>query len=96
MLTPTNVLDLVFTNRPGMVSSVEVTDNLPNTDHDCVEFYLDILPPKQASVHRLLYNYKETDFDMYCKSLDLVPWDLAEAEDIDVWWTQWKDLFLPW
>ena len=96
VLTPTrgsNLLDLVFTNRPEIVSSVEVTDNLPNTDHDCVEFYLDILPPKQTPVHRLLYNYKKTDFDMYRKSLDSVPWDLAEAEDVDVWWTQWKDLF---
>ena len=96
VLTPTrglNLLDLVFTNRPEMVSSLEVYDNLPNTDHDCVEFYLDILPPKQTSVHRLLYNYKKTDFDMYRRSLDCVPWDLAEADDIDVWWTQWKDLF---
>ena len=22
-----------------------------------------------------------------------MPWNLAEADDIDVWWSQWKDLF---
>ena len=38
--------------------------------------------------------FKKVDFDMFCKSLASVPWDLAEAEDIDTWWTQWKDLFL--
>ena len=35
--TPTrgsNLLGLVFTNRYEMVPSVEVTDNLPNADHD--------------------------------------------------------------
>ena len=88
-----NVLDLVLTNRPEMISSVEVTDNLPNIDHDSVEFNLDILPPKQNSVRRLLYNYKKADFDVYHQSLAPVPWDLAEAEDINVWWSQWKDLF---
>ena len=88
-----NLLDLVLTNRPEMISSVEVTDNLPNTDHDCVEFIVDILPPKQNSVHRLLYNYKKADFDVHRQSLASVPWDLAEAEDINVWWSQWKDFF---
>jgi len=89
-----NLPDLVFTNRPEMVTSVEVIDNLPNTDHDCVEFYLDILPPKQVPVHRLLYNYKKTNFDMYRKCLDSVLWDLVIDKDIDVWWSQWKNPFL--
>ena len=91
-----NLLDLVPTNRPEMISSVEVTDNLPNTDHDCVEFNLDILPPKQNSVRRLLYNYKKANFDVYRQSFVSVPWDLAEAEDINVWWSHWIDHFLLW
>ena len=89
-----NILDLAFTNRPDLVSSVDIVDNLPNTDHDCVELHLHILPPKQSSVQRWLYNYKKTDFNAFRKYLLSVPWDLAEADDIDVWWSQWKDLFL--
>ena len=88
-----SLLDLVFTNSRDLISSVEVVDNLPNTDHDCIEFVLDVLPPKQVTLHRTLYNYKKTDFDLYRRALDSVPWDLAEDEDIDLWWTQWKDLF---
>ena len=43
-----------------IVSSVDIVDNLPTTDHDCVELHLNILPPKQSSVqywsrHSLLY-----------------------------------------
>ena len=68
-----SLLDLVFTNRHDMISSVEVTDNLPGTDHDCIEFILDILPPKQVALHRTLYNYKKTDFDSYRRALDSVP-----------------------
>jgi len=88
-----SLLDLVFTNSRDLISSVEVVDSLPNTDHDCIEFVLDILPHKQVSLHRTLYNYKKTNFDLYRKALDSVPWDLAQAEDIDLWWTQLKDLF---
>jgi len=80
-----SLLDLVFTNSRDLISSVEVVDN---TDHDCIEFVLDILPPKQVSLHRTLYNYKKTDFDLYQRALDSVPWDLAQAEDIDLWWTR--------
>jgi len=68
-----NLLDLVFTNRREMLSSIEVTDNLPNTDHDCIEFVVDILPPKQIPIQRSLYNYKKTDFDQYRRSLEAVP-----------------------
>ena len=31
--------------------------------------------------------------DRLIKCLLSVPWILAEADDIDVWWSQWKDLF---
>ena len=88
-----NILNLAFTNRPDLVSSVDVVDNLPHTDHDCIELHINILPPKQTSVQRWIYNYKKTDFDAFCKCLLSVPWALAEADDIDVWWSQWKDLF---
>ena len=60
VLTPTRRSNLVFTNRPEMVSSVEVTDNLPNTDHDYVEFYLNIFKPKQTSTCALFaFNYMQ-------------------------------------
>ena len=64
-----HVLDLLFTNCPSFVSHVDVVDNLPHTDHDSVIFKLNMLPPKQERVHRILYNYKKADFDAYRDTL---------------------------
>jgi len=75
-----------------LVSDVDVVDNLLQTDHDCIVFSLDILPPKQSKVNRLLYNYKKANFDVYCETLCLVPWELA-SDSIEEWWNVWKDLF---
>ena len=70
-----------------MISSIEVVDSLPNTDHDCIEFSVHILPPKQAWPKCVLNNYKKTDFDLFRRSLAAIPWDLAVAEDIETWWS---------
>ena len=43
-----NVLDLVFTNRLDIVANVEVVDNLPFTDHDGLQFKLNISPTSKA------------------------------------------------
>jgi len=88
-----HILDLLLTNDPNMVSFLQLHDNLPGTDHDAVFFTLSVLPPKQESVHRMLYNYKKTDFDNFRASLSTVPWNLAVSNDIDIWWDNWKDLF---
>jgi len=36
---------------------------------------------------------KNADFNAYQETLAVTPWSLVEADDIDSWWTQWKDLF---
>ena len=88
-----HVLDLLFTNCPSFVSHVDVVDNLPHTDHDSVIFKLNVLPPKQERVHRILYNYKKADFDAYRDTLRSAPWTLTESDSVDDWWCNWKDLF---
>ena len=88
-----NVLDLLFTNCPSAVSHVDVVDNLPHTDHDSVIFSLNLLPPRQEGVRRILYNYKKADFDIFRDTLRKAPWDLATSDSVDDWWCHWKDLF---
>ena len=88
-----HILDLLLTNDTNLVSSLQLCDNLPGTDHDAVFFTLSVLPPKQKTVHRVLYNYKRTDFDTFRASLLTVPWNLAVSDDINLWWDNWKDLF---
>ena len=65
---------------------VDVVDNLPHTDHDSIIFRLNVLPPKQEGVHRILYNYKKADFGIYRDTLRLAPWDLAKSDTVDDWW----------
>ena len=83
-------MDLLFTND---LNSVQLCDNLPGTDHDAISFTLLVLPPKQESVYRVLYNYKKADFDVFRASLLTIPWNLAVSDDINMWWDNWKDLF---
>ena len=66
---------------------------MPLTDHDAILFALNVLPSKQTTVHRSLYNYKKADFNDYRESLTSILWDIAECDDIELWWSQWKALF---
>ena len=89
-----NVLDLVLVNDSTIVSYLQVCDSLPGCDHDAIHFNLSLLPPKQTSNCRYLYNYTKANFDEFRASLSSVPWDIAVSDDIDTWWESWKDLFL--
>ena len=88
-----NVLDLVFTNC-DCISSVDVVDNLPSTDHFAVEFHLLVSIPTQTQCRRSLYNYKKADFDTFREVLFRVPWTcVSDCNDIEYSWSLWKDLF---
>ena len=47
------------------VSLVNVTDNLPSTDHSAIEFSLSVAIPIQSRCRRTLYNYKKSDFNAF-------------------------------
>ena len=49
-----NILDLFMSNR-DCVSLVNVTDNLPSTDHLAIEFSMSISIPTQFHDQRTLY-----------------------------------------
>ena len=50
-----SLLDLVLTNQPDMVAGVKVIDNLPLTDHDAVQFNLNVVTSPQTPCKRSLY-----------------------------------------
>ena len=88
-----NILDLVFSNR-DYISSVDVVDNLPSTDHLAVEFQLSVSIPVQRQCQRSLYNYKKADFDTFCVILSHIPWTcVIDCSDIEYSWSLLKDLF---
>jgi len=88
-----NILDLVLANH-DCVSLVNVTDNLPSTDHFAIEFSLSVNIPTQSRCRRTLYNYKKADFNLFREVLSHIPWDITrDSDDIEYSWSLWKDLF---
>ena len=87
-------LDLLLTNTSAAITSVDIIGSLPGCDHEALKFSLCLDPPSQPKTNRVLFNFKAADFDHFRDILGIVPWQLSESDDVDVWWTQWKDLFL--
>ena len=72
---------------PDIVTNVQVFDNLPLTDHDAIQFSLDIAIPMQSHCKRLLYNYKKINLSMLFDTLSHVPWNIIEtADDLEESW----------
>ena len=58
-------------------------------------FNLSATIPKQSTVNRVLYNYKAANISDLKEVLSRVCWDIIDFdnEDIELPWSQWKDLF---
>ena len=85
---------LLFSNSPNFITNVQVTDNLPGTDHDAIEFTLSVILPGKPSCKRLFYNYKRADFSCLLDIMSRVPWNTIELDDIiEGSWMMFKDLF---
>ena len=92
-----NLLDLVLTNQPDIVVGVQVIDNLPLTvtDHDAVQFTLNVVTPPQTPCKRSLYNYKKADLSLLRDILSHVPWNIIEdTGNVEESWQLFKDLFM--
>ena len=70
-----HILDPIFINHSDSISSVEIVDNLPGTDHDTVEFVVSHSPVINVQPNRILYNYNKADFSVFLEVLSHVPWD---------------------
>jgi len=89
-----NILDLILTNVPEVVSSVLLTGNLNGTDHEAISFNISVSVNSSHQCPYFLYNYKKADFDHLKSVLSHVPWDVIDfSGDIEVSWSMWKDLF---
>ena len=88
-----HILDLIFTNHPNSIFSVQIVDNIPGTDHDAVEFVV-LSSIVGAQPNRVLYNYTKADFNVFLEVLSHVPWDCVPFDSgIEYAWACWKDLF---
>ena len=88
------VLDLVLTNREGLVGNVTLQGSLCCSDHEMVEF--DILRTVRRVCSKLTaLDFKRADFGLWRSLLRKVPWDKAlEGRGAQDCWLIFKDHLL--
>ena len=102
--TPTrlsNVLDLVLTNIPDGVSSLQcgvaIKDIGIPSDHYPIIFDILVSYVFKVPAKRLRYDFKNANFDEINQALHLIPLssgvtDISSQEDFDAAWEWWNDL----
>ena len=94
--TDGNILDLILTKTPDLVSDVEVLTDHFNSDHFPVSFNIKLLSGRpRKSVSRKNYNFKKADFTALNELLKYIPWNCAFLEeDVDICTERVNDLLL--
>ena len=64
------------------------------SDHYSVDFFIRLKFKRLRRVRRKTYDYKREDFNDLRHRLQLLPFDMTHSDDVDLYWSQWKDLFL--
>ena len=92
-----NKLDLLLCNYPGIIMKIQTSTpdqcKFP-TDHYIIEFQIKLKFKQVRNVKRRVYNYKLGNFEGLRSCLPNVPFDNAFSDDIEEYWSQWRDLFL--
>jgi len=90
-----NIVDLLLTSEPELISHVSVGANLSGCHHDAIYFHLLTSLPPQLPRERTLYNHRAIDSAYLQEVFSYIPWDIIDFDtSIEEYWSQWKDLFL--
>ena len=96
VLEPTrgnNVLDLLLTDHPEYIRKVEVTDGISGSDHDSVQFSINLTKQRAHKRRRMTYNFKKANFDDFRQLLSKVPWNCCFlSESVNDCWENFKDI----
>ena len=68
------LLDLLFTNREGLVGDVKVGDRLEQSDHETVEFSI-LGDVRRVTSKTAILNFQRADFDLFMMLVAQVPWE---------------------
>ena len=94
--TDGNILDLILTKTPDLVSDVEVLTDHFNSDHFPVSFNIKLISGRpRKSVSRKNYNFKKADFTALNELLKYIPWNCVFLEEeVDTCTERVNDLLL--
>ena len=85
------LLDLILTNKEGLVSNVKLKGNLGCSDHKMVQFK--ILRASKTVLNKLAtLDFRRADFELFRELLGRVTWDKAlEGRGAQESWSVFKD-----
>ncbi|XP_071952521.1 uncharacterized protein [Antedon mediterranea] len=75
------IIDLVFSNRPDGLISLDVIDNPVISDHHAVSFNVLLTKPYSKLLVRNFLAYHKTDIDHLKKLVHLAPWNVSMDEN---------------
>jgi len=88
------LLDLVLTNKEGLLKDVKFGGRLGCSDHEMVEFRIQRGGSKAISRIKTL-DLRRANFGLFKELLGGIPWDRAlEGRGVKVCWSLFKRLFL--
>ena len=83
-------LDLLFTNREGLVGDVEVGGCLGQSDHDMVEFSI-LGGGRRGNSKTATLDFRRADFELFRRLVGRVPWgSVLESKGVQDGWLLFK------
>ncbi|PFX23172.1 putative RNA-directed DNA polymerase from transposon X-element [Stylophora pistillata] len=92
-----NELDLLLSNWPEVIANVSTfhpRDGRLPSDHYVTTFKFELRFKRSKGSTRQVFDFKKGNLDALGESLLRTPFQIAVSEDIDEYWSNWKDLFL--
>ena len=92
-----NRLDLLLCNFSEVIDHVSTTSPSQNdflSDHYLVDFFIRLKFKRLRRMQRKTYDYERADLNGLQNRLQLLPFDMTHSDDVELCWSQWKDLFL--
>ena len=89
-----NILDLVLTSNPAMISNVEIQPGLGRSAHDMIFYNIILYGKIEIEPKKLEYNYRKGDYIEMSNKLADINWDgeFLDGEDINVWYSNLKTI----
>ncbi|GAB0183107.1 hypothetical protein GRJ2_000776000 [Grus japonensis] len=89
-----DMLDLVLTNKEGLVGNMKLKGSLGCSDHEMVEFRI-LRAARRAHSKLTTLDFRRADFGLFRDLLGRVPWDKAlEGRGAQDSWLVFKDHLL--
>ena len=94
-LNTATVLDQLISNVPDFVRSVRVDPPLSTCDHSILSTVLNFKIKRDLAYDRLIWSYKNADFDNFRDLLSNADWDSCfEIDDVETANRRWCETFL--